>query len=134
MQKQGFKSVSLTGLNLNVQDNLIRNFILQIGAVSESITVNAESAKINITDATVSTVIDRNFAENLPMNGRSFQTLIELTPGVVVTPSTPSDSGQFSINGQRPSSNYWMIDGVSANAGTTSLSGTGSTAGGAAPA
>src|SRR6185312_4577631 len=57
------------------------------------------------------------FAENLPMNGRSFQTLIQLTPGVVLTTSNPSDSGQFSVNGQRASSNYWMVDGVSANIG-----------------
>ena len=40
---------------------------------------------MNTADATVSTVVDRQFAENLPMNGRSFQTLIELTPGVVLT-------------------------------------------------
>ena len=51
------------------------------------------------------------------MNGRSFQTLIQLTPGVVVTPSNVFDPGQFSVNGQRPSSNYWMVDGVSANIG-----------------
>src|SRR6185437_2189792 len=98
VHKQGFKTVSLTGLSLNVQDNLIRNFTLQIGAVSESITVNAESAKINTTDATVSTVVDRNFAENLPMNGRSFQSLIQLTPGVVTVPTNGSDGGQFSVN------------------------------------
>lgn len=120
VHKQGFKAVSLTGLNLNVQDNLVRNFTLQIGAVSESITVNAESAKINTTDATVSTVIDRNFAENLPMNGRSFQSLIQLTPGVVTVPSNGADGGQFSVNGQRAESNYWMVDGVSANIGVTS--------------
>ena len=72
---------------------------------------------MNTTDATVSTVVDRQFAENLPMNGRSFQTLIQLTPGVVLTPSGPSSDGQFSINGQRADSNYWMIDGVSANIG-----------------
>jgi hypothetical protein len=118
VHKQGFKTVSLTGLNLNVQDNLIRNFILQIGAVSESITVSAESTKINTTDATVSTVIDRNFAENLPMNGRSFQSLIQLTPGAVAVATNQSDAGQFSINGQRADSNYWMVDGVSANMGT----------------
>jgi len=134
VRKQGFKTVSLTGVNLNVQDNLVRNFTLQIGAVSEAITITAESAKANTTDASVSTVIDRNFAENLPMNGRSFQTLIELTPGVVLTQSTASDAGQFSVNGQRPSSNYWVVDGVSANVGTTTFSGTGNTAGGAAPA
>jgi len=40
---------------------------------------------VNTQDATVSTVVDRNFAENLPLNGRSFQSLIQLTPGVVVT-------------------------------------------------
>src|SRR5260370_38795325 len=51
------------------------------------------------------------------MNGRGFQTLIELTPGVVLTPSNALDSGQFSINGQRTNSNYWMVDGVSANIG-----------------
>ena len=120
MHKQGFKAVSLTGLNLNVQDNLVRNFTLQIGAVSESITISAESAKINTTDASVSTVIDRNFAENLPLNGRSFQSLIQLTPGVVTVPSNVGDGGQFSVNGQRAESNYWTMDGVSANIGMTS--------------
>src|SRR5207244_3682830 len=65
----------------------------------------------------VSTVVDRNFAENIPMNGRSFQTLIQLTPGVVLTPTGGGDFGQFSVNGQRAASNYWMVDGVGANVG-----------------
>jgi len=124
--KDGFRRIDLTDLVLNVQDVLSRNFQLQLGPVLASITVVADSANVNTTDATVSTVVDRNFAENLPMNGRSFQTLIELTPGVVVVPSTPTDSGQFSVNGQRASSNYWMVDGVSANIGI----GTGGLAGG----
>src|SRR6185437_8194693 len=72
VHKAGFKSVSVTDISLKVQDNLVRNFALPVGAVSESITVTAESQHINTTDAAVSTVIDRNFAENLPMNGRSF--------------------------------------------------------------
>src|SRR5205814_1006270 len=67
---------------------------------------------------------------NLPMNGRSFQTLIELTPGVVPTVSTFRDSGQFSVNGQRAASNYWMLDGVSANVGIGNTS-PGNGAGGA---
>ena len=48
-------------------------------------TVDGGAPLVNTESATVSTVVDRQFAENLPMNGRSFQTLIELTPGVVVT-------------------------------------------------
>src|SRR6266700_3983271 len=53
------------------------------------------------------------------MNGRRFQTLIQLTPGVVLTASNVADSGQFSVNGQRAASNYWMVDGVSANIGVS---------------
>jgi outer membrane receptor protein involved in Fe transport len=115
--KTGFKQIALTDVVLNVQDTVSRNFNLEIGAVSETVMVTANDVNINTTDATVSTVVDRQFAENLPLNGRSFQTLIYLSPGVVVTPSTPQDSGQFSVNGQRAASNYWMVDGVSANIG-----------------
>jgi hypothetical protein len=113
----GFRMVNVTGLTLNVQDHIEQNFRLQIGSVAESVTVEASAQQVNTTDATVSTVVDRQFAENLPMNGRSFQSLIELAPGVVVTPSSLNDSGQFSVNGQRANSNYWMVDGVSANFG-----------------
>lgn len=117
VRKAGFKTVSVTQLDLNVQDNVVRNFVLQVGSSAESITVTAEGENINTTDATVSTVVDRNFAENLPMNGRSFQTLIQLTPGVVLTGYDNHDNGQFSVNGQRAASNYWMVDGVGANIG-----------------
>ena len=107
-----FKVVNVTGLLVNVQDHIEQNFRLQIGPVAESLTVTAGAPLANTTDGTVSTVVDRQFAENLPMNGRSFQTLIDLTPGVVLTTSDVNDSGQFSVNGQRASSNYWMVDGA----------------------
>jgi hypothetical protein len=118
----GFKVVNVTGVTVNVQDHLEQNFKLVVGSVSESITVEAGATLVDTESATVSTVIDRQFAENLPMNGRSFQTLIELTPGVVLTTSSSFSGGQFSVNGQRPDSNYWMIDGVSANIGMSSVS------------
>src|SRR5713226_2337257 len=131
--KDGFKSIVKGDIELHVQDVASINFQLQVGSVTETVTVEAGAPMINTTDATVSTVVDRQFAENLPLNGRSFQTLIELTPGVVLTPSTFGDSGQFSVNGQRAASNYWMVDGVSANvgAGVTSGGGPGNGLGGA---
>jgi hypothetical protein len=52
------------------------------------------------------------------LNGRSFSSLIDLTPGVVLTPSSFQEQGQFSVNGQRPDANYLLVDGVSANLGT----------------
>ena len=117
----GFRIVNVTGLTLNVQDHIEQNFHLQIGSIAESVTVEASAQQVNTTDATVSTVVDRQFAENLPLNGRSFQTLIQLTPGVVLTANNGIDTGQFSINGQRASSNYWMVDGVSANIGISAI-------------
>src|SRR6266571_8011344 len=113
----GFKTLIKENLTLHVQDEIGENFSLSLGSVAETVTVNASDLHINTTDAAVSTVVDRQFAENLPMNGRSFQTLIQLTPGVVVTTNSAFDNGQFSVNGQRASSNYWMVDGVSANIG-----------------
>ena len=50
---------------------LEQNFTLEIGSVSETVTVSAEDLKLNITDVPVSAVVDRQFEENLPMNGRS---------------------------------------------------------------
>lgn len=117
VSKVGFKTLIKPDITLNVQDALAINFTLPIGAVSETVTIEGGAAMIDTQDGAVSTVVDRQFAENLPMNGRSFQTLIYLTPGVVATPTTSTEDGQFSVNGQRAASNYWMVDGVSANIG-----------------
>ena len=122
VRKQGFRTVSVTGITLDVQDNLSRNFTMLVGSSSESVTVTAGANNINTTDASVSTVVDHTFVENLPLNGRSFQDLIALVPGVLQVGSAYSgtgSSGEFSVNGQRTEANYFTVDGVSANTGTT---------------
>src|SRR6185436_11197521 len=58
----------------------------------------------------------RTLAEILPLNGRSFQALIELTPGVVLTPVASLSADQFSVNGQRQRSDGFTVDGVGAKA------------------
>jgi hypothetical protein len=119
--KEGFRRIDLTDLVLNVQDVLSRNFQLQLGPVLASITVVADSLNVNTTDASVSTVIDRQFVERLPLNGRSINMLLQLTPGVVIAPSNNAAPGQFSIAGQRTDSNNFTVDGVSANFGVVSI-------------
>src|SRR6266481_5209429 len=99
--KDGFKSIVKSGVELHVQDVASINFELQIGSVNETVTVEAGGLVINTTDAAVSTVIDRNFVSQLPLNGRSFNTLLQLTPGVVIAPSLTQSPGQFSVNGER---------------------------------
>jgi Carboxypeptidase regulatory-like domain/TonB dependent receptor/TonB-dependent Receptor Plug Domain len=117
VSKIGFKTLIKPDITLNVQDALAINFTLPIGAVSETVTVEGGAPLVNTQSAAVSTVIDRNFVENLPLNGRSFNTLLQLTPGVVIAQSSPVAQGQFSIAGQRTSSNNFLVDGVSANFG-----------------
>ena len=134
VEKKGFKLVRLAGITVNVQENLEQNFKLDVGSASESITVQANAVNVNTTDGTVSTVIDRQFADNIPLNGRSFQTLIMLTPGVVVTQTAIDNQGQFSVNGQRADANYFTVDGVSANFGVTGYPPLLQSAGGALPA
>jgi hypothetical protein len=133
VRKDGFKEINKTDIVLHVQDTLEQNFALEVGSVSESVTVSGESVNMDTADGTVSTVVDRQFVENMPLNGRSFQSLIDLTPGVVLTPTNYDEQGQFSINGQRPSANYFTVDGTSANVGVTAGSGLTQSAGGALP-
>src|ERR1700728_5480590 len=106
VSKAGFKTLIKPGVILYVQSAVVLNFTLPLGAVSESVTVDSGSSPINTTDATVSTVIDRKFVENIPLNGRSFQDLISMTPGVTTgTPQSGSGPGyigaigDFSVNG-----------------------------------
>lgn len=113
----GFKTLIKPDIVLNVQDALAINFNLPVGAASETVTVEAGAPLVNVTSPAVSTVIDRNFVGDLPLNGRSFNTLLQLTPGVVIAPSTYGAPGQFSIAGQRTDANNFAVDGVSANFG-----------------
>jgi hypothetical protein len=115
--KDGFKQINKTDITLNVQDDLEQNFSLEVGSTSESVTVEGNGVNMNTTDGSVSTVVDRNFVESIPLNGRSLQPLITLTPGVVLTPASSGEQGQFSVNGQRADANYFSVDGVSANFG-----------------
>jgi hypothetical protein len=125
----GFSSAASTLITLNVDQKAVLDFKLQIGSTTETVNVNGGAAAINTTDATVSTVVDRHFVENMPLNGRSFQDLILLSPGVVTQSSQGTDAtgGGFSVNGQRADANAFSVDGVSAsNRAASPISGTAS--------
>ena len=117
VSKIGFKTLIKPDIVLNVQDALSINFTLPVGATFDTVTVVGGAPLVNTENAAVSTVIDRNFVQSLPLNGRSFNTLLQLTPGVVIAPSSAASPGQFSVAGQRTDANNFTVDGVSANFG-----------------
>jgi TonB dependent receptor len=117
-EHEGFATVEIRGVVLNVNDQRDLKIQLKVATVGDTVTV-VDSAPSIKTDAAVSTVVDRQFVENLPLNGRSFQSLITLAPGVVQTIASSSTPGQFSVNGHRSNANYFTVDGISANIGVT---------------
>jgi Carboxypeptidase regulatory-like domain/TonB dependent receptor len=117
VSNSGFKTIIKPDIVVHVEDAFAINFTLPIGAASEIVTVQGGAPLVNTEGASVGTVIDRNLVESLPLNGRTFNTLLQLTPGVVIAASSQSAPGQFSIAGQRTDANSFTVDGVSANFG-----------------
>ncbi len=114
----GFRMAVLERVVVSVDTRTTVDLRLEPGDIAETVTV-AGTSLVDRASPGVGTLVDRQFVENLPLNGRSFQTLLELTPGVVLTKPSLTSPGQFSVNGQRGNANYFMVDGVSANVGTS---------------
>jgi hypothetical protein len=117
--QSGFQKLVKQNIVLTVDDRATENFSLAPVGVQDAVTITGRSSLIERDSPAVATVVDRQFVENLPLNGRSFQSLLELTPGVTLTRSSTASTGQFSINGQRTNANYFMVDGVGANFGAS---------------
>lgn len=117
-EHNGFTTIELKDVVLNVNDQRVIKISLKVGNISQTVEIVDSSSLID-ESATVATTVDRQFVANLPLNGRSFQSLINLTPGIVLTKTIVQDQGQFSANGQRADANYFTVDGVSANIGAS---------------
>lgn len=121
VQRDGFAAVHLTGLSLSVGES--RQFLikLRLSTVEQTVEVDASGQGLNTEDAQMTTVVDSHLVRDLPLNGRSFQDLIAMTPGSVsVSPQVPRTGG-FSVNGQPSDTNTYWVDGISANFGSSSL-------------
>jgi hypothetical protein len=130
IEKVGFRTVLKEGLFLHTQDALQINYQMAVGSTSETVTVNTDTVNINTTDGTTGMIVDRNFVDKIPMNGRSFQSLILLAPGVTTASPQGTDSGgEYSVNGQRTDANNFTVDGASAMGGAATTTGGPSTSG-----
>src|SRR5438046_2047643 len=113
----GFRTVVHTGISLTVGQNAVVDLALQVGQVSESVTVTGEIAQIETTTATVATNVDEQKVTDLPLNGRDLTQLSFLQPGVI---KSPAGAGAFSglgdklsVAGSRGNQNIYLLDGVS---------------------
>jgi hypothetical protein len=122
---QGFKTVSIPEIRLGVDQRLRFNVKLEVGAVSETITVVGSSPLVQTSSSELGTTVDEEQIQTLPLNGRNFVSLTRTVPGVVRgIPGSNIDGGgslawrassSFSANGQRPRDNNYILDGVDNN-------------------
>lgn len=112
----GFKKLVRTGFTVRVNDVIDFDLVMVIGEPAEEIIVTAEAPMIQKETTHLGGVVDSNRVANLPLNGRDFQQLILLQPGVLQ--GNPGGSGQGSgqfVSGSRATNNNFLVDGGSQN-------------------
>jgi hypothetical protein len=109
----GFKKTISTPVLLEVSRDVRVDLKLQPGTISESVTVTAEGALADTTDSTLNGVLSNQAINELPLQGRDFQNLLPLHPGVQRTPGGGFHS--VTSNGNRPDDNNFFIDGADDN-------------------
>ncbi|HYP13477.1 MAG TPA: TonB-dependent receptor, partial [Bryobacteraceae bacterium] len=112
----GFSPQTRTGLQLDVSMIARVDFTLAVGAVAEQVEVSASAALLNTETSTVGQVIDNRRIVELPLNGRNYLELAQLTTGVVPgRGSRTGDKGNFSALGARTYQTNILLDGVDNN-------------------
>jgi hypothetical protein len=112
VEAPGFKKISQEGVILDVAQKLNLNFQLDIGAVTEQVTVQADAAMVNSGDASGGAVLEQEKIQDLPTNGRQIYMLLSLTPGFVFT-QTQFGANGFSGNRGWDVNNSYVVNGVS---------------------
>jgi len=112
-QKEGFATLTLDAVTIDVAQSLVRNLKLQVGAISQSVSVGAEAESVQTDSPSVSATIDRPQIEELPLNGRDFNQLVLLSAGSVDNATGGNnDFGSVALNGNRTYGNGYLVDGV----------------------
>src|SRR5262249_11751525 len=96
VRKLGFQTVTRLGLTLGGGDSAGVDFTMTIGSVREIVTITSDAESMNTEDASVGGRIARQWFDMLPLNGNTFTAALDLLPGIVLTPASGGEPGQFS--------------------------------------
>ncbi len=122
VEAKGFKTAVRPGIVLNVNDRLTVNINLEVGEITEQVTVQEAAVAVELQSASASNLISGTQIRELSLNNRNYEQLVALMPGVssgasdqlYIGATNPLGSNvvSFAINGQRNSANYWTVDGA----------------------
>lgn len=123
-EAKGFKKTVETGLVLNVGEELNVPLVLELGQLSETVTVTGEAAQVDTRSGEVSALVDSTQVSQLPIVGRNYSSLVLLVPGISPDNRANSSAGfttrgvgldggvDISSNGNQSNENLWTVDGV----------------------
>lgn len=121
VSEKGFAEAIRTGIHLAVGQDATADVTLQIGNVRQRITVNADAAALSLTTADISGLVGQHQVNGLPLNGRSYDELLSLNPGIVnftsektggIGVSNSTVGNNFAVSGNRPQQNLYLLNGV----------------------
>ena len=119
--KPGFAEQIRTGIRLVVGQDASVDVTLRVGAASQRITVNADAPLVSVTTGDISGLVGERQIRDLPLNGRSYDLLLPLNPGIVnftsektggIGISNSTSGNNFSVSGNRPQQNLFLMNGV----------------------
>ena len=120
-QKDGFRAELRTGITLVVGQEATVDLVLQLGEIRQQVTVSGEAPLVSATPTATSGLVGERQVKDLPLNGRSYDELLTLNPGVVnftwektggVGISNSAVGNMFSVAGNRPQQNLFLLNGV----------------------
>ncbi len=118
VEKTGFKSTLREGIDLKVAQQAVVHIRLEVGDFVQQVTVTDDVPVVNTTTSATSGVVGAREIKDLPLNGRSFDTLITLNPGTInysamkSANTSTSDGNTFSVAGRRTSENVFLVNGI----------------------
>ena len=110
-----------TGINVVVNENGNVDLSLKIGSVNQQITVKGDAPLVNVTTQDISGLVGEQQVKDLPLNGRSYDLLLPLNPGIVnftsqkaggTGVSNSTTANNFAVSGNRPQQNLFLLNGV----------------------
>lgn len=110
----GFKGFEQAGIQLQVQQQARVNIVLQVGAMTESVTIRGDAALVEATTSSIGKVVDNKRILELPLNTRNVYSLVNLTPGVTGGIGNAHNAVSYSVNGARTGTFDVLVDGSSA--------------------
>ncbi len=121
VRKQGFTEAVRKGIHLAVGQEATADVSLRVGSIRQHVTVNGDAAAVALTTTDISGLVGQDQVDSLPLNGRSYDELLALNPGIVnftsektggIGVSNSTVGNNFAVSGNRPQQNLYLLNGI----------------------